>query len=73
MGALETLYDRMLRYYFFAREFGWTPSQVDRESRVRMDALMTIGGAAADVKRDAQDRANFVPAPPSNRRDGWMA
>jgi hypothetical protein len=63
----------MLRYYFFAREFGWTPSQVDAEAWVRMDALMTVGGVAAELRREAQDRTNFVPAAPSSRRDGWMA
>ena len=57
VGPLEGLYDRMLRYEWFASRYGWTPTQVDAESRVRLDALMVIGGTKAELQQELEDRA----------------
>jgi hypothetical protein len=43
----------MLAYRFFAREYGWTPDQVDEVDAEHIDWLMLIEEAAAEAQRIA--------------------
>jgi hypothetical protein len=47
----------MLPYWRFADRFGWTPSQVRRESHLEMWAIARIDDVAEDLRAKAKQRS----------------
>jgi hypothetical protein len=49
--------DEEYRYYIAAREFGWTPQQLDDSPAVVVDWIMAIHGLVEELKSEAERKA----------------
>ena len=61
VGPEETWCDEALRYFYFADQFGWTPTQVDAEPILIIDRLLVAARLKGEVEAERQQGAPRRP------------